>query len=155
MHIEYELLLIIPIITLFGYLFGKYTCGFQTSRQYGLWVTVTIFTLLNLFHSVIDGTLFVNDSLIGSVLMSGHELIRQPVLYTLFAGMIAPFTLPTWKKILFGFLSISGTWVLGLLIGKYLIPASLEHLDSIGLYAYAFFAGDIIHHVVDYFYHKH
>ena len=152
---SYETFILIPLITILGYLFGKYTCGFQASRGYGFYTTIIVFALLNLIHSIIDGTLFINNNFMASILMSGHELVRQPILYTLFFGMISIFEVPQYKKIMISILSISFTWILGLLIGKYFIPISLEQFDNIAIYTYAFFIGDVLHHVFDYFYHKH
>ncbi len=137
-----------------GYFFGKFTCEFSVSKKYGIWITLLIFIALNLFHSTIDGSLITENNYSGFILAIGHEIIRQPVLYAFFFGIMSPFILSRKKKILLAILSVTGVWLLGMFIGKYFIQQSLEHLDGISIYMYAFFAGDILHHIIDYIKHK-
>ena len=148
-----KLYLISLFIFVSGYFFGRWTCGNKVKKGSGFIATILTFVLLNLVHSVVDGTMFKSMCLdLYSIGMAaGHEIIRQPLLYFFFITATAPFAKPMWQKIFIGILTITGIWILGLGIGSQ-ITISAEYLPDheIALYTYLFFGGDIFHHFMDY-----
>jgi hypothetical protein len=141
-----------------GYFFGKWTCGLEIRKNKGFLITACIFTLLNIIHSIIDGTILgLNLSIFSKTAgIIVHEIIRQPLLYIFFFSAILPFNKKWGEKIFWGIISITVTSLIGTIVGI-LIGKSLEipheYGEVINLFVYAFFAGDIIHHIIDY-YHK-
>ncbi len=141
---------IIPLYLLIGYYFGKWTCGTH-SKRYGLWLTLTLFILLNFLHSLFDGILSVNlHSHYENFAIYAHELIRQPALYVVIWGMLAPFG-RVYNRIILSIVAVTGTWLVawytGAVAGQYLYQ--FVYLDSYLAATIFIFAGDIIHHLVD------
>lgn len=156
MRLRMNVLLIILFLGL-GYLLGKITCNSHFKKS-GIWITITIFILINGLHSLIDGVSLVgmdHGNALG--LMAGHELIRQPVLYALFLGMILPFNnLSRWVRYGVAFLAVTGVWALSATIGS-LFGNQLVHIaqfESFVPYFQFLFIGDIIHHIFDWFHHR-
>jgi len=148
-----KLFFILPVISVIGFLFGKWTCGRKTVQTTGFFATTLTFIFLNLIHSIIDGTLLRSLALnVYSLSIAGtHEIIRQPVLYFFYFTAITPFRNPLWQKIAIGIFSVTGIWILGLIFGSLLaIPSKYLPDHEIALYIYAFFLGDIGHHCNDY-----
>ena len=152
-----KLYFILPLIFAAGYLFGRWTCGRMAKEGSGFIATTITFILLNLIHSVVDGTLL--RSLPWTVyslgMIAGHEIIRQPILYLFYFTAIAPFARPLWQKILIGMLAVTGVWIAGISMGNQL-TINPDYLPDheIALYTYVFFGGDIFHHCVDYLKHR-
>lgn len=155
-----RLLMNVLLIGLFlglGYLLGKITCN-NHFKNSGIWITIFVFVLINGLHSLIDGISLVGMShwkVLG--LMAGHELIRQPVLYALFLGMILPFEhLSRWARYALAFAAVTGVWAIavgiGSLFGNELVTlSSFEHFVP---YLQFLFVGDVVHHVIDWFHHR-
>lgn len=149
---------IISIIFLvLGYYLGKITCNSHFKKS-GIWITIAIFILINGLHSLIDGVSLVGLSHGKALgLMAGHELIRQPVLYALFLGMILPFSnLSRWARYGIAFLAVTGVWAISVVIGS-LFGNQLVHLtqfESLVPYFQFLFIGDVIHHIFDWFHHR-
>jgi hypothetical protein len=152
-----RLYLLLPLIFAIGYFFGQWTCGRKAKKGSGFLVTLFTFILLNLIHSVVDGTLLRSLSLdIYSIgIIGGHEIIRQPLLYFFYFTATAPFTRPLWQKTLAGIFAVTGIWILGIGIGSRL-TIHLRYLPDheIAFCTYAFFGGDIFHHCMDYIRHR-
>lgn len=132
-----------------GYWFGTWTCHFHTKRS-GLWITIIIFMLLNLLHSMIDGASIEGaGSFMGSLAVFMHELARQPALYIVLWGMLAPFPFAKYHKLVLVPLVVTGVWIIGSYLGfvffKTLSDASWMH--GIADQAMFFFLGDLLHHV--------
>lgn len=150
-----NVLLIVLFLGL-GYLLGKITCN-NHFKNSGIWITIIIFVLINGLHSLIDGISLVGMShykVLG--LMAGHELIRQPVLYALFLGMILPFAAKRWARHGLAFLAVTGVWAIAVGIGSY-FGNELVHLaqfENFVPYLQFLFIGDVIHHVIDWFHHR-
>ncbi|MEI8223783.1 MAG: hypothetical protein WCG20_01525 [bacterium] len=145
------------IFIILGYYLGKVTCNNHFKKS-GIWITIAIFVLINGLHSLIDGVSLVGMShwkVIG--LMAGHELIRQPVLYALFLGMILPFNnLSRWARYGVAFLAVTGVWAVSVIIGS-AFGNQLVHIqqfESLIPYLQFLFIGDVIHHVFDWFHHR-
>ena len=102
-HFEYRgpsTIVFAAIALLLGYQFGRWTCHLH-SRAQGFWITVIIFALLNLLHSMIDGASIGGvASFASGVAVLTHELARQPALYVVLWGMLTPFTLHTRLRVL-------------------------------------------------------
>jgi len=140
-----------------GYFLGKVTCNAHFKRG-GFWATLILFAIINALHSFIDGASLTGTKAYEAFwLMIGHELIRQPVLYGIFLGIIAPFTHSWVSRISIAVLAVTGVWAaaafLGTLFGAEL--ASITALEPYLIYFQYLFIGDIIHHVVDWFVHRH
>lgn len=146
----------IPLIVgylILGFWFGKITCSMH-SKKTGFWVTVSLFILLNLFHSLIDGvTLTGLSALYKNIAIYSHELLRQPALYIVFWSMLQPFLINRTKKISISILSITGVWLVGMYLGTLLGTSIQElHINDVFLELSIFiFIGDIIHHLYDEF----
>lgn len=135
------------ILIFIGYLFGELTCHFH-SKNKGFILTLGIFILFNLAHSAIDGLNWSGNII--PVLL--HEIVRQPVLFLLLWELLVPFTeiKKNWK-ILACILSVSGVWIVGLLLGASVtgLITSAENLDkTIGLFIFLLI-GDLIHHLIE------
>lgn len=138
-----------------GYIFGKFTCS-QHFSKHGFWLTLGLFVFLNTAHAVFDGMLLrTSDARTDIFLVALHEIIRQPALYFIALAMLAPWRQRFQKVFYFLIctLMVTGTWLVGMYIGSvFSFPFETDH-EYVGL-SYGFFAGDILHHVVDYFSHK-
>jgi hypothetical protein len=154
--------LLITVFTGLGYLLGKITCNSHT-RTVGMWLTFAVFILVNGLHSFIDGiSLSGIGHGTGIGLMIGHELLRQPIMYIIFLGMMAPFSLGTglknalYARYLLAFFAVTGIWIitvfLGSQVGSYL--NTLIAWEPYIKYLQFLFVGDIIHHIIDYVTHK-
>lgn len=144
--------LIISYLAL-GFWFGKITCSMH-SKKAGFWVTVSLFILLNLFHSLIDGvTLTGLSALYKNIAIYSHELLRQPALYVVFWSMLQPFLMTKTRKIGISIIAITGVWILGMYLGT-LFATSLQELEINDVFlelSIFIFIGDIIHHLYDEF----
>jgi len=146
------LYLSIPFILVSGYFFGTWTCGRKTVTR-GLMTTTVIFILLNLFHSIIDGTVLNSLTLnaYSISMVGGHEIIRQPLLYFFYFASTAPFSQPFRYKLLLAAFSVTGVWIVGLLVGsQIMIPKAYISEHVLAMYTYAFFGGDMVHHFFEY-----
>ena len=143
-----------------GYWFGNLTCGrqaLQTLKLDGFVATVASFALLNIVHSLGDGislhhplTLELRD--IPSLLKVGsHEIIRQPATYFFYSLAIAPFGKPLWQKVFWAIPVITGLWLISVIVGSHILLhfGYLDDRES-EVASYAFYAGDILHHLVEY-----
>lgn len=104
---------------------------------------------------MIDGVLLINlSSLYRNFAVYAHELIRQPALYVVIWSMLEPFN-NVRHKIIISILSVTGVWIIGVYAGafggNYL--HNLTYLDSYFASAIFIFAGDVIHHLIDDWYH--
>jgi hypothetical protein len=145
----------IPVFLIIGYLFGKLTCS-NHLRNWGFWATFGLFALLNTIHSIIDGTsLSMITGANTFLVMVIHEIVRQPVLYIIILGLIAPFSLSKNHEILIAFISVTGTWIVGMILGN-ILGANIHDLSWIHPYVASsifILAGDMIHHVWDEYHH--
>ncbi len=95
-HFEYEglqTLIYALVAIIIGYWFGKWTCHLH-KKQNGLWITVAVFSILNLMHSMIDGASIGGvTSFTAGIAILSHEFARQPALYVVLWGMLTPFIL--------------------------------------------------------------
>ncbi len=151
-HFEYEGIktLVFATIALFaGYYLGKWTCHLHT-KQSGFWMTIAIFVLLNIVHSMIDGASIGEvSSFAGGLAMLSHEFARQPALYVVLWGMLTPFIAHTPTRLLLVPLIVTGTWLLGAYAGygAFAYIASAPWLEPIADMAVFLFLGDILHHI--------
>lgn len=148
--------ILIAIFLLFGYLLGKITCNSHI-KKYGLWITLIIFVVINAIHSFIDGSSLVTLSKDkGLFLMFIHEVIRQPILYVLFFGIVIPFKLSKASRIVTALFMVSGIWLisvfLGILFGN--ILSQVHTIEPYLSYFQFLFIGDMVHHIVDWYHHK-
>jgi hypothetical protein len=154
---EFVHIWIIPIYLIVGYYFGKITCGTH-SKKYGLWLTFGLFISLNFIHSLFDGILSASLSTeYRTLAIYSHELIRQPALYVVIWGMLAPFS-KKYHKIIMSVLAVTGVWLLAMYIGTFASSYINQYSSLNGYIAMTIFIflGDIIHHLVDeYFHMKH
>ncbi len=146
----------IPLITGYlaiGFWFGKITCSMH-SKKTGFWVTVSLFILLNLFHSLIDGITLTNlSTLYKNIAIYSHELLRQPALYVVFWSMLQPFLMNKTRKIGISIITITGVWIVGMYLGT-IFGTSLQELQINDIFlelSIFIFIGDIIHHLYDEF----
>jgi hypothetical protein len=143
--------LIVVIAIFFGYIFGKGTCSFHYKNKTRMALFV-VFIVANIFHPIIDGigikTLSLGE---GIVITTGHELLRQPPLYALWFTRVNSLHIKIWKKIVLGVFAITGTWILGIFLGR-CIPIHIDHHHK--YVVYGFLCGDFLHHVLDYIKHK-
>lgn len=138
-----------------GYLFGKLTCS-QHIGKHGFALTLSIFTVLNILHASVDGMLLNTRE--EMIFVALHEVVRQPTLYLFAFAMLVPWREKYSKISLFVICSVlvTGTWILGMHLGKIAsahISVEISH-SWLTHTMYGFFAGDIIHHMVDYYVHK-
>lgn len=145
----------LSVALVFGYLFGKLTCS-QHIGKHGFALTLGVFTALNILHASVDGMLLNTQEEMFFVAL--HEVIRQPALYILAFAIVAPWRKKYSKLSLFVvcFVLVTGTWILGMYLGNRADAHMLIeiHHESLTHAMYGFFAGDIIHHVIDYYMHK-
>lgn len=149
--------LLIIVFLILGYLLGKITCNSHFKKS-GVWITIAIFIIINGLHSMIDGISLVGLGHVQAIsLMIGHELLRQPILYALFLGMIAPFSMKKSMRYLSAFGAVTVVWYITVLIGSRFGQelATLSSFETVVPYLQFLFIGDIIHHVVDWFSHKY
>lgn len=157
-HVVYEGVQSIIFATsslLIGFWFGRWTCHLH-KRQSGFWVTICIFVLLNLLHSMIDGASIGGISSFASgIAVLSHEFARQPVLYVVLWGMLTPFIARRPSRLLIVPLAVTGVWVLGAYTGYELFfhINQAPWLEPIADMAVFLFLGDIIHHLYEE-YHK-
>lgn len=156
MAVIMHILTIIVFLAL-GYFLGKITCNAHFKKS-GLWITLIMFAIINALHSFIDGASLVGTpGHEGIWLMIGHEAIRQPTLYILFLGIMAPFVMSRSVRLLSAVIAVTGVWALAALMGIQ-FGAELAHIEAIEPFIEYFkylFIGDIIHHIVDWFIHRH
>lgn len=151
-----HIILIKTIFVILGYILGKITCNAHFKRA-GIWITLVVFALINGLHSFIDGVSLAGfESGQGILFMLGHEVLRQPLLYAVFFAMVAPFTLSRTFRYGGAFIAVTAVWivtaVLGAKTGSHIV--GLASFEPIVHYLQYLFVGDIIHHMVDYFYHR-
>ncbi len=130
-----------------GYIFGEATCHFH-SKSKGLALSLVLFFLFNLTHSVIDGIAW-NGNILAVFL---HESVRQPTLYLLLWGIMTPFSVITrQQKILISIVSVTGIWMIGLWIGAdlYQLIDQAPGLHQIIEVFVFLLIGDLMHHLVE------
>jgi hypothetical protein len=134
-----------------GYYLGKITCSVHLKNM-SLGITLVVFILMNIVHSFIDGISFIGQSFIYWIsAVGGHEAIRQPMLYIILWAMLQPVVKNNYIKILICFAAVTGTWFVGISLGK-VSGASISHLfDAAKWVSYTIFLfiGDILHHLID------
>ncbi len=153
-HFEYgglQTILFALIALGIGYWLGSWTCHLH-KRQGGFWVTILVFVVLNLLHSMIDGASIggISSSASGIAVLS-HELARQPALYIVLWGMLAPFIAHKPYRLLIVPLAVTGVWILGAYTGYELFfhinqAVWLEPIADMALFL---FLGDILHHIYE------
>lgn len=136
------------IVVILGVFLGQITCHFH-QRSVGFWVTLVIFVALNILHSMIDGvSLHGYDSASLAAVLS-HEVARQPALYLVLWGMLAPFSLNKSIKLLIVPVVVTGAWLTGVSLGTTISLAEGFHvIAEMGVF---FFIGDILHHLYEEF----
>lgn len=151
-HFEYagiKTILATLLTIIAGYWLGAWTCHFHKNGR-GLWITLAIFILLNLFHSMIDGTSIGELDAFGKGLaVLFHEAARQPALYVVLWSMLAPFPALKTSRLLLIPLSVTGVWVLGAYLGFEFFHTleKISWLEFLADQALFLFLGDIIHHL--------
>lgn len=153
-HFEYEglqTILFILIATGAGYWLGTWTCHLH-KRQSGFWITIGVFVLLNLMHSMIDGASIGGvTSFTAGIAVLSHEFVRQPALYIVLWGMLTPFIAHKPYRLLIVPLAVTGVWILGAYTGYELFfhinqAAWLEPIADMAVFL---FLGDILHHIYE------
>jgi hypothetical protein len=142
---------IIPVFLALGYLLGKLTCS-KHLHGYGFLITIALFCTFNGFHSMIDGLSlsgFTFQQFIFVIIP--HELVRQPMLYAIIWGMLLPFPKPLWTKIVVAIIAVTGTWVLGVILGTLAGHAvnSISWLHPYLAGSIFLLGGDMLHHLLD------
>jgi hypothetical protein len=133
-----------------GYWFGKWTCHLH-KKQSGFWITIAIFILLNLLHSMIDGASIGGiTSFTKAIAVVSHEFARQPALYVVLWGMLTPFALGKHRFLVVPVM-VTGIWFLGVYLGMGLFRHANEArwLEPIANQALFLFLGDIVHHIYE------
>ena len=134
-----------------GYYLGKITCSVHLKNM-SLGITLVIFILMNIVHSFIDGISFIGQSFIYWIsAVGGHEAIRQPMLYIILWAILQPVVKNNFIKILVCFVAVTGTWFVGIWLGK-VGGSSISHIyNAAGWVGYSIFLfiGDIVHHLID------
>lgn len=141
------------ILALFsaGFYFGKITCSTHLKNT-TLGITLSIFILMNIVHSLLDGISFAGQSFfywLGAVGM--HEAIRQPTLYIILWAILRPFAMNNYFKIVVCLLSVTGTWLAGIWLGM-IGGSCISHASNVEewmRYSIFLFIGDIAHHLID------
>ena len=134
-----------------GYLFGTWTCHLH-KKVGGFWITIGLFVLLNMLHSMIDGASIGGmDSLSSAVAVLSHEAARQPALYIVLWGMLTPFVSHKSSRLLITPLAVTGVWVLGIYLGNSTLTylGEITWLNHVADMAGFLFIGDIVHHVIE------
>ena len=153
-HFEYEgiqTIVFMGIAVGIGYTLGRWTCHLH-KREGGFWVTIVVFVLLNLLHSTIDGASVGNlSSFVSGIATLSHELARQPALYIVLSGMLAPFITRKLSRLLLVPIIVTGTWFIGAYIGYELFSeiSNIAWLEPIADMAAFLFLGDIFHHIYE------
>ena len=153
-HFEYEGLqtILFALIAIgIGYWLGKWTCHLHT-RQSGFWITIGVFVLLNLLHSMIDGASIGGiSSFAAGIAILSHEFARQPALYIVLWGMLTPFITHKPYRLLVVPLAVTGIWLLGAYTGYelFLNINKATWLEPIADMAVFLFLGDILHHIYE------
>lgn len=153
-HFEYE-----GVQTIFfaliaigvGYWLGTWTCHLH-KRQNGFWITIIVFVLLNILHSMIDGASIGGlSSFTSGLAVLSHEFARQPALYIVLWGMLAPFVTYRPTRLLLVPLIVTGTWLVGAYTGYALFDhiTQTSWLEPIADMAVFLFLGDILHHIYE------
>jgi hypothetical protein len=148
-HFAHPLLILLLLCT--GYYLGKITCSVHLTNT-SLGITLLVFVLMNILHSFIDGISFTGQALsywLGAI--GVHETIRQPTLYLILWAILRPAGINTYLKILVCVFAVTGTWILGIGLGK-MGGASFSHITVIADwagYSIFLFVGDIVHHLLD------
>lgn len=151
-HFEYEGIQTIVyalLATGIGYWIGRWTCHLH-KRQSGFWITIGIFIILNLMHSMIDGASIGGISSFASgIAILSHEFARQPALYVVLWGMLTPFIAHKPSRLLIVPLAVTGVWFLGAYAGYelFLHINAASWLEPIADMAVFLFLGDILHHL--------
>ena len=134
-----------------GFYFGKITCSTHLKNT-TLGITLLIFILMNLVHSLLDGISFVGQSYFYWLSAIGmHEVIRQPTLYIILWAILRPFATNNYFKIVICLLSITGTWLFGIWLGM-IGGSSISRASDVEewmRYSIFLFIGDVAHHLVD------
>jgi len=134
-----------------GYYLGKITCSVHLKNM-SLGITLTVFVLMNIVHSFIDGISFIGQSFIYWMsAVGGHEAIRQPMLYIILWTMLQPVIKSNYIKVFVCFVAVTGTWFAGIWLGK-VSGSSISHLYNTAKwvsYTIFLFIGDIAHHLID------
>jgi hypothetical protein len=151
-HIRVEgALALVPAILaiIAGYLIGSWTCHIHQLKR-GFWVTMVVFVLLNLVHSVIDGA-SVGDitSFAQGLAVLSHEFARQPALYVVLWGMLTPFVKQEYRRLFVVPVVVTGTWFVGAYIGYHAVEAvaQVAWLEGVADWGLFLFLGDIAHHI--------
>jgi len=143
---------IVLIIALFGlgYWFGKITCGEHT-KKYGMPLTIGVFALLNLAHSMIDGISLSSLNSTAWFPILAHEIVRQSILYVILYEMLAPFRQRIIPRTITLVLAVTGIWFVGLWIGEQAgsFLGTVEWLHPYLAAASFILIGDIFHHMMD------
>lgn len=143
---------IILLIALFGlgYWFGKITCG-EHVKKYGMRLTIAIFALLNVAHSMIDGISLSSLHSGAWFPILAHETVRQTILYAILYEMLTPFKQSTTARIISLIVSVTGVWLIGLWIGDQAgsFLSTIEWLHPYLAAASFILIGDIFHHMLD------
>jgi hypothetical protein len=151
-HFEYDglrTIVFIAVALVIGYRLGSWTCHLH-KRQNGFWVTIIVFVVLNVLHSMIDGASIGElSSFTSGLAVLSHELARQPALYIVLWGMLAPFVIYRPARLLLVPVIVTGTWLVGAYIGYGMFDyiGHAEWLEPIADMAVFLFLGDIIHHI--------
>ncbi len=148
---QYSNLLLVSVALVGGFLLGKLTCG-TNFKTLGLGVTISIFILMNLLHSFLDGITFgTHPFYIWISAISGHELIRQPTLYILFWAILDPMKSNRYKKVVYSIFCVTIIWLIGIWLGKYISHSFRSFYLASNLLGYSIFLffGDIFHHIQD------
>ena len=150
-HFEYRgittILMMIAAIGI-GHLIGSWTCHLHNKGR-GFWITIAIFVMLNLIHSVIDGaSIGTISSFSQGLAILSHELARQPAFYIVLWCMLTPFTQRHHRFIIIP-LAVTGVWFIGSYLGYELFVHinTIPWLEPIADQAVFLFLGDIIHHI--------
>ncbi len=153
-HIDYQgwhTVLYAFIAVIIGYWFGMWTCHFH-KKQKGFLITVVVFSLLNLLHSMIDGASTGGfTSYTNAIAILSHEFARQPALYIVLWGMITPFVIKRHHRVLIVLVTVTGVWLVGVALGRdlYLHISRAPWLGPIADQALFLFLGDLIHHIYE------
>ena len=153
-HFEYEGLqtILFALIAIgIGYWLGKWTCHLH-QKQNGFWITIAVFAILNLLHSMIDGASIGGvTSFASGIAILSHEFARQPALYVVLWGMLTPFALGKQYRFLIVPIVVTGIWLLGAYVGYQLFfhINQATWLEPIADMAVFLFLGDILHHIYE------
>lgn len=153
-HFEYEgihTLLFALLALVAGYWFGTWTCHLH-KKQNGFWITIGVFAILNLLHSMIDGASVGGiTSFTNGIAILSHEFARQPALYVVLWGMLTPFVAFKSYRLFIVPFAVTGVWLLGAYIGfeLFLHVNNASWLEPIADMAVFLFLGDILHHIYE------